>query len=85
MTLLAQPNGRGRDRLGIIASKRLGGAVVRNRAKRRVRDVFRRNQVHAPADALDLVVIPKHELLSAAMPAIEADFVAAVRRIRRLP
>jgi hypothetical protein len=39
----------------------------------------------APTDALDLVVIPKHGLLSAAMPAIEADFVAAVRRIRRRP
>ena len=32
----------GRDRLGIIASRRFGGAVVRTRAKRRLREAFRR-------------------------------------------
>jgi ribonuclease P protein component len=42
LTMLALPNEAGYDRLGIIASRRLGGAVVRNRAKRRVREIFRR-------------------------------------------
>lgn len=82
MTLLAQPNGRGRDRLGIIASKRLGGAVDRNRAKRRLREVFRRHQLESSPDSLDVVAIPKTDLLSAALPTVEADFCAAVRRLR---
>ena len=82
MTLLAQPNGRDRDRLGIIASRRLGGAVVRHRAKRRLREIFRRHQQEGGIDALDVVAIPKHELLSASLPTVEADFCSAVRRLR---
>ena len=41
VTLLGRPNDRGCDRLGIIASREVGGAVVRNRAKRRLREMFR--------------------------------------------
>src|SRR4051794_26274602 len=85
MTVLAQPATGTSDRLGIIASRRLGGAVVRNRAKRRLREVFRHQS--APADsqahcALDLVVIPRRELVSAPFPAIAEDFRAAVHRLR---
>lgn len=42
-------------RLGIAATRKLGGAVVRNRAKRLIREVFRRNKVAA---GLDVVVVP---------------------------
>jgi ribonuclease P protein component len=86
MTVLAQPGHASRDRLGIIASRRLGGAVVRNRAKRRLREIFRRQSADRPSPGnerpLDLVVIPKRELLSAPFPALSADFQAAVRRLR---
>ena len=47
-------------RLGIAATKKLGGAVVRNRAKRLIREVFRRNKI---APGFDVVVVPKRELL----------------------
>ena len=86
MTVLAHPNQGSRDRLGIIASRRLGGAVVRNRAKRRLREIFRRQHPDMPTSGnehpLDLVVIPKRELVSAPFPALSADFQAAVRRLR---
>jgi ribonuclease P protein component len=86
MTVLAQPSQAPGDRLGIIASRRLGGAVIRNRAKRRLREVFRHQKAETslPADArpLDLVVIPRRELVSAPLPAVTADFQAAVRRLR---
>jgi len=83
LTLLGRPNTLGRDRLGIIASKRVGGAVDRNRAKRRVRALFRQ-EIARPASAadFDLVVIVRQELVRAPFPAIAADFQAALRKIR---
>ena len=87
MTVLALPNSLDCDRLGIIASRRLGGAVVRNRAKRRVRNLF---QHHHPDTAsargtrpLDLVVIPKRSLVTAPYAALTADFNRALERLDR--
>jgi ribonuclease P protein component len=85
MTVLGQPNAGPVDRLGIIASRRLGGAVTRNRAKRRLREVFRHSVPETASNrstTLDLVVIPRRELIAAPLSAIEADFSTAVRRLR---
>ena len=41
LVLYCRPNRLGRNRLGITVSTKLGGAVVRNRARRRLREVFR--------------------------------------------
>jgi ribonuclease P protein component len=82
--LLASPNTCGHDRLGIIASRRLGGAVVRNRAKRRLRELFRRrpDDLVASSTSLDIVAIPKREADGAAFDALCADFQAALRKLR---
>jgi ribonuclease P protein component len=86
MTLLGRPNVLGRDRLGIIASRRIGGAVVRNRAKRRIREVFRRQMAGADAGPqprpLDLVVIARRELVGAAFTVVATDFQTALRKLR---
>jgi ribonuclease P protein component len=85
MTMLGLPNACDCDRLGIIASRRLGGAVVRNRAKRRLREVFRRmppDPADRPALHLDLVAIARRELLTLPFTAIETDFHVAVRTLR---
>ena len=50
--MLAAP-ARGSARLGLSVSRRVGGAVVRNGLKRRLREVFRRAPEPPP---LDLVV-----------------------------
>ncbi len=88
LTMLALPNEAGHDRLGIIASRRLGGAVVRNRAKRRVREIFRRldPQGVAPGGVrtFDLVVIPKRELASAPFGDLEKEFLAGLRKLRQV-
>lgn len=71
MTVFVLPNQLGVARLGVAASKRLGGAVDRNRAKRRVRAVFRGYPV---PPGLDVVVAPRRELLDAPFASLEADF-----------
>jgi ribonuclease P protein component len=70
-TLFVLPNNREVTRLGIAATKRLGGAVQRNRAKRLIREIFRRNEV---AMGLDVVVVPKPKLLEVSLAALEADY-----------
>jgi ribonuclease P protein component len=86
VTLLGRANTLSRDRLGIIASKRLGNAVVRNRAKRRLRDVFRRGHPDYAGrqgrPTFDFVAIPRRELIAAPMTAVDTDFRAAVRKLR---
>lgn len=83
LIVLGRPNTVGIDRLGIIASKRVGDAVERNRAKRRVRELFRQGASRVVAGAgFDLVVIVKHEMAAAPYPAVERDFQAALRKLR---
>lgn len=48
----------GEPRLGVTASRKVGGATVRNRVRRVLREVFRVVRGRLPAD-LDLVVIVK--------------------------
>ena len=70
-TVFILPNQRAVGRLGIAATKKLGGAVQRNRAKRLIREVFRRNNI---APGFDVVVVPKRELLDATLTVLEADY-----------
>ena len=51
------PMAAGRPRLGLVVTKRLGKAVLRNRMKRLLREFFRRHQTGLPA--ADLVIMAK--------------------------
>jgi ribonuclease P protein component len=83
MTIFLLRNGRPISRLGVAATRKLGGAVVRNRAKRLVRDIYRR---HKPGPGLDLVVVPRREFLNVELASLEADYQSIVsRRVGRAP
>ena len=82
LILVGKPNGLATDRLGIIASRRVGGAVARNRAKRRLREVFRRRAPHASPRALDVVVIARPDLVRAPFADVQTDFLAALNKLR---
>ena len=86
LTVLMAPNVDGGARLGIVASRKLGDAVRRNRAKRLIREVFRR--IAAPGDGrgIDVVVIPRRELFDAPYANLESDLRVAIKRgASRLP
>ena len=76
-TLFVLPNELGVCRLGLTATRKLGGAVQRNRAKRLIREVFRRNKV---ALGYDVVVVARRELLDASLPILEADYRNTLER-----
>jgi ribonuclease P protein component len=79
LTIIAAPSAGPDSRLGIVASKKLGGAVVRNRAKRLIRQVFRTEA--SPAVAYDLVIIPKHTALQAVITELVSDYKATLKRL----
>jgi len=86
MTVLVAPGLTGTSRLGIVASRKLGDAVHRNRAKRLIREAFRKAFPLPGRPDVDLVVIPRRELFTAAYPNFETDFLSIVKRCSaRLP
>ena len=69
-------------RLGVVASTAsVGHAVLRNRAKRRLREVFRNNQQFIPAGC-DILLTARAAAVSLPMPELEKRFVEACRQIR---
>jgi ribonuclease P protein component len=65
-------------RLGVIASRAVGDAVARNRARRLLREVFRLHQHELPGPVA-LVLIARPSLPSRGFAAVERDFLAALR------
>lgn len=70
LAVYCRRNGRGVNRHGYTVSAKLGGAVVRNRVRRRLREIARLN---APAvkDGWDIVVVARSR--AAAAPYAELD------------
>jgi ribonuclease P protein component len=83
-TLVLAPGATSAARLGIVASRKLGDAVRRNRAKRLIREMFR--HLDQPPAPVDVVVIPRRELFDAPFSDLERDFRAVFRRgLSRVP
>jgi len=79
MTLFVMPNGTSAPRFGVAATRKLGCAVERNRAKRRARELFRRRK---NIGGFDIVIAPRREMLDAPFVTLEADYAALLDRGR---
>ena len=75
-TIFFLPNGLDRKRLGVIASKKIGNAVVRNLAKRKIREAFRhiKNRI---VPSMDVVVISGRDLVSLPSSVLERKLLTS--------
>jgi ribonuclease P protein component len=69
------------SRFGISVKKALGGAVVRNRIKRRIREILRRNRMEIPR-GWDIVIHPQSTVAQAAFAPLETELVRLLRSIQ---
>ena len=71
-------------RVGVVSSRKVGNAVERNRARRLLREVFRRHRFQFAGD-VDIVLVARRALLDARWAAIEREFDDLARRAGLLP
>lgn len=68
-------------RVGVVASRAwVGNAVARNRAKRRLREIFRKHQQLVPA-GIDLILTARPALLRLEFAEVEQKFVQACQKL----
>ena len=68
-------------RLGLTASRKVGGAVERNRARRRLRALARQVLPRHGAPGHDYVLVARRETVLRSWPLLVQDLEAALRRL----
>ena len=81
MVVYAGKGRRGMLRLGITAGKKLGGAVCRNRAKRRIRELFR-SSANGLKSGMDICIVARSRILTAKYNMVEKDFMSAMAELK---
>ena len=81
LVLQALPSGEGAPlRLGFTATKKIGGAVVRNRAKRRLREAARLTLAADAAPGWDLVLVARDSTAKRPFAQLLGDLRGALRQ-----
>lgn len=78
-TAFVLPNLGERSRLGITTTRKIGNSVERNRARRLVREAFRKNKWLVPR-GVDIVINVKRPLVEANYCDLEGDFITFLER-----
>jgi ribonuclease P protein component len=80
MTVFVKSNDGEHARLGIAATRKIGGAVIRNRAKRLTRELFRHLK---PDTGVDIIVVPRREFSDAPYLDLERELTDLLDRAGR--
>jgi len=70
-------------KLGVVTSKKIGGATERSRARRLLRESFRQHQ-HEFAQPVELVLVARNSIAGKTFADVEKDFLAALNRAKLL-
>ena len=68
-----------RPKLGVVTSRKIGGAVQRTRARRLLRESFRLHQ-HEFAQPVELILVARNSIAGKKFADVEKDFLATLRR-----
>ena len=79
LVLYARKNNTGTNRVGITVSKKLGHAVVRNRIRRRIREVYRLNEDRFQP-GWDIVVVARSRCLSVSFEKLTQSYLALAEK-----
>ena len=84
LVLYCQKNRHGQTRLGVTVSTKLGGAVVRNRIRRRLREIWRLNQEQLQP-GWDVILVARGRAVRADYRRLNADYLRLIKEtgIRR--
>ena len=86
VVLFVWTHGEERSRFGVTATRRIGGAVERNRARRRLRELARRHRERIDGLVADIVVNVRRGCQDVAWAELEADYLRCLSRVEsRLP
>ena len=66
-------------RLGLVTSGKIGTAVIRNRARRLLREAFRRHQYDL-MQPVDLVLVARNSIVDKEFAGVEKDFLTILRK-----
>lgn len=79
LVLYARRNHLGKNRLGITVSKKLGHAVVRNRIRRRLREIYRLNEAQF-LPGYDIVVVARSRAVEASFQELRDSYLSLARK-----
>ena len=79
LVLYARRNRTGVNRVGITVGKKLGKAHIRNRARRRIREVYRLNEERF-APGWDIVVVARSRSVEAPFDKLTKSYLSLAKR-----
>lgn len=79
LALYARKNRTNRNRVGITVSKKLGHAVVRNRVRRRLREIYRLNEAQF-LPGYDIVVVARSRAVEASFQELRDSYLSLARK-----
>ena len=68
-----------KPKLGVVTSKKIGGAAERNRARRLLRESFRQHQ-HEFAQPVELILVARNSIAGKKFADVEKDYLTTLRR-----
>ena len=80
MVVYCQKNRQGRSRLGVTVSTKLGHAVVRNKVRRRLREIYRLNREHMKP-GYDVILVARVRAVHTPYRKLEKAYLAALREL----